>query len=241
MSCSTLAVPAPRPPSCWEGAGCVQRGMERVGAGLGSLVPAPVGCAAALSRPPSCTLHFSVWHETGAVIHLTRALQAGDAARLAPAAGVAGAPAPCPPQHPPGSSAAPRTEPVLSETSPSPRLDVWCWAPACRGISQGFCLCLAEAAVLLCFVCSQSVSFVSVFEKKIRSLPPRSQPRYQPGHATAIVSLSNLSAAENSQSGTCRRAAIAFTIAFARASLLWGGRAEDGAFSCIPACQLILG
>lgn len=55
--------------------------------------------------------------------------------------------------------------------SPSPRLSVWCWAPACRGISQGFCFCLAEA-VLLCFVCSQSVSFVSVFEKTIRSLPP---------------------------------------------------------------------
>lgn len=231
MSCSTLAVPAPQPPSCWQRAGCVQR-MEQVGVGLGSLVPAPVGCVAALSRPPSCTLHFSVWCETGAVIHLAGALPAGDAARLAPAAGGCWCP---------GSSAAPRTEPVLSETSPSPRLDVWCCAPACRGISQGFCHCLAEAAVPLCFVCSQSVSFVSVFEKKIRSLPPRRQPCYQPGRTTAIVSLSDPSAAENSQSGTCWRAAIAFTIAFVRASLPWRGRAEDGAFSCIPTCQLILG
>uniref|UniRef100_A0A8B9MYJ7 Uncharacterized protein n=1 Tax=Accipiter nisus TaxID=211598 RepID=A0A8B9MYJ7_9AVES len=104
-------------------------------------------------------------------------------------------------QHPPGSLAAPRTEPVLPEMSPSPRLGVWCWAPACRGVSQGFCFCLAEA-VLLCFVCSQSVSFVSVFEKKIRSLPPPPPTRYQPGVTTAIVSLSDPDTRENSRSGT---------------------------------------
>lgn len=194
--------------------------------GLGLLLSAPshprcllpwAGCRqAALSRPPSRVLHFSVWRETVAIINLAGALRAGDTARLAQAAGGHWCPWPLAhlspstrpipsasgaAQHPPGSLAAPRTEPVLPEMSPSPRLGVWCWAPACRGVSQGFCFCLAEA-VLLCFVCSQSVSFVSVFEKKIRSLPPPPPTRYQPGVTTAIVSLSDPDTRENSQSGT---------------------------------------
>uniref|UniRef100_A0A8C3DGG9 Uncharacterized protein n=1 Tax=Corvus moneduloides TaxID=1196302 RepID=A0A8C3DGG9_CORMO len=59
---------------------------------------------------------------------------------------------------------------------------------------------------LLCFVCSQSVSFVSVFAKTIRSLPP-APARCQPARTTAIVSLSDPGAAENRRSGTRRGAA----------------------------------
>lgn len=197
------------------------------------------GChEAALSRLPSRMLHFSVWRETVAVINLAGAFQAVDVAQLTPAVGghwypqplahLSASTHPTPSargaaQHPPASSAAPRTVPILLETSPCPRLGVWGWAPACHDVSQGFCFCLA----LLCFVCSQSVSFVSVFAKKIRSLPPRHQPRYQPGLTAAIVSLNNPGAGENSRSETCRRAAVPLVIVFPRASLPWGGRAEN--------------
>uniref|UniRef100_A0A8C5IL21 Uncharacterized protein n=1 Tax=Junco hyemalis TaxID=40217 RepID=A0A8C5IL21_JUNHY len=56
-----------------------------------------------------------------------------------------------------------------------------------------------------CFVCSQSVSFVSVFAKAIRSLPLRCQP----ARTTAIVSLSDPGKQESSGSGTRRGAARA--------------------------------
>uniref|UniRef100_A0A8D2N380 Uncharacterized protein n=1 Tax=Zonotrichia albicollis TaxID=44394 RepID=A0A8D2N380_ZONAL len=74
-----------------------------------------------------------------------------------------------------------------------------------------------------CFVCSQSVSFVSVFAKAIRSLPLRCQP----ARTTAIVSLSDPGKQESSGSGTRRGAA--------RASLL--GEVGQG-MEPFPAIQL---
>lgn len=125
------------------------------------------GCRqAALSRPPSRTLHFSVCCETVAVINLTGALRAADTAQLVSLHQGLGAGAPSPsgsvPSTPallravllstPGSGAAPRTAPLLPEMFPCPKLGVWCWAPACRGISQGFCLCRVLSAPNQCLL-----------------------------------------------------------------------------------------
>lgn len=160
----------------WEGAGCVPRGW-RGWVSSGPLLrasPCPrcrlpwAGCRqAALSRPPSRTLHFSVWCETVAVINLTGALRAEDTAQLVSLhqwLGV-GAPSPWPPvpQHPQPAAGSAAQHPrlwssskdsafIARDVSLPKALRVWCWAPACRGISQGFCLCRVLSAPNQCLL-----------------------------------------------------------------------------------------
>lgn len=134
------------------------------------------GCRqAALSRPPSRTLHFSVWCETVAVINnLTGAPRAEDTAQLGSlhqrvGAGAGSPSSPLPP-HPRADGSAAQHPRLWSSSKDS----------ACLAGDVSRCLVLGPSLSrhfprflpLPCFVCSQSVSFVSVFAKPIRSLPP---------------------------------------------------------------------
>lgn len=141
--------------------------------------PPWAGCRqAALSRPPSRTLHFSVWCETVAVINLTGALRAEDTARLGSLHQRVGAAAPSPsplspstPIHPAGSAAQhPRLWSSSKDSSCFAR-DVSLPRAPCLVLGPSLSRHFPRFLPLPCFVCSQSVSFVSVFAKTIRSLP----------------------------------------------------------------------
>lgn len=105
LSCANRPRPGPGPAGrgsvvCgggWRGPGWV---WDRLTLLLSVPSACCLGCKAALSRLPSCTLHFSVWREAGAVIHLAGALRARDAAQLPPAAVGAGASSPSPASPP---------------------------------------------------------------------------------------------------------------------------------------------
>lgn len=177
------------------------------------------------------------------MINLTGALRAEDTAELFSLHQWVGAGAPSPspplPQHP---------HPARRQCcSAPPRLwsnskDSACFA---RDVSlpKARCLVLGPSLArhfprflpLLCFVCSQSVSFVSVFAKTIRSLPLTASP--YPHHGHCILERSRRSGKQPQQDAP--GAAASPRCCLCESIAPQGGRAEDGAFSCHPTCQLI--
>lgn len=148
---------------------------------LGPLLCAPPrprlpwpGCRrAALSRPPSRTLHFSVWCETVAVINLTGAVRAESTAQLVSLHRWVGAGAPSPslplPQHPHPAAGSAAQHPRLWSRSKDGAFtagDVSLPKALCLVLGPGLSRHFPRFLSLLCFVCSQSVSFVGVFAKR---------------------------------------------------------------------------
>lgn len=148
----------------------MQRGLRRVG--LTSLFSGPsrpqcllppAGCCrAALSRPPSCSLHFSVCPETVTIIHLAGAVRPRTWLSSPRLRVSAGAPEPSLASDPALTPS--RLLPVPLGAHPAPRQSqgqsLFCWrhlplqgsgwSPAHRGISQGSawqnpCCCVLSA------------------------------------------------------------------------------------------------
>lgn len=205
------------------------------------------GCRrAALSRPPSRTLHFSVWCETVTAINLTGALRAEDTAELSSLHQRVGAGAPGPsgplPQHPiPPAGSAAQHPPPLEQLQGRCLFYQRCFPPqsSVSGVGPQPVAAFPRFLPLLCFVCSQSVSFVSVFAKTIRSLPLSASPLSAcPYRGRRILERSGRRG-EQPQRDSAGSRRFSPRCRLCQSISPQGGRAEDGAFSCLPSGQLM--